>query len=915
MDPWQSHGVLFPDNAPLLEALFDAYVTDPDSIPTRWREWFDALPPVSGTPLTVPPQSVSNAPCDSRQVSVLQLINAYRFLGVRRADLDPLKRFPLPEVPELDPSHYGLTTEDVNRLFDTGSLVAPAQATLHDILRILRRTYCGTLAAEYMYLSDNTRKRWLQARLEGGLSTPQFGASQKKRILEGLTAAETLEKFLHTRYVGQKRFSLEGAETLIPMLHGVIEGASQRGAQEIVLGMAHRGRINVLVNVLGKPLNQIFGPAQVHVDGALTGDVKYHQGFSTDVTTGNGTVHLALAFNPSHLEIVHPVVRGSVRARQQRRGDHDGVEVMPVILHGDAAFSGQGVVMESLNMSQTRGFSNGGGIHIVINNQIGFTTSDPRDTRSSLYCTDVAKMIEAPVLHVNADDPEAALLAIEIALDYRREFHKNIIIDLVCFRRHGHNEQDEPAVTQPLMYHKISEHPGTRALYAGKLAAEEVISADESMKMVSAYREQLETDERIVAPAVSLYKRAYAANWKAYRNIDWQHPAETALPLAQLQALAEKIYTTPEDFTLHPRVAKILGDRREMAMGNLPIDWGMAENLAYASLLRDGYPVRLSGQDSGRGTFFHRHAVLHDQHRERWDAGEYVPLQHIYPNQPHFVVIDSLLSELAVLAFEYGYATAEPDELVIWEAQFGDFANGAQVVIDQFIASGEAKWGRLCGLTLLLPHGQEGQGPEHSSARLERFMQLCANDNIQVCQPTTAAQMFHLIRRQMLRPYRKPLIVMTPKSLLRAKSAGSPLEAFITGGFSAVIGAGDAVNAGHVRRVVACSGKVYFDLLDAAKERNITHIALVRIEQLYPFPRDAFSTEMARYPNATELIWAQEEPQNQGAWFSIQHHLRECIVDAQRMIYAGRPFAASPAVGYPEVYEAQRKALIDEALK
>ena len=915
MDQWQSHSALFSGNAPLLEALFDAYQAHPGSVSVHWRAWFDALPSAATPPIAAPTLSTTSMPCDTRQVGVLQLINAHRFLGVRRADLDPLKRFPKSELPELDPAHYGLTPDDTERLFDTGSLVAPAQATLGEILDILRRTYCGTLAAEYMYISDNTRKRWLQARLEGCLSTPQFDAAQKNRILEGLTAAETLEKFLHARYVGQKRFSLEGAETLIPMLHGVIEGAAAHGAQEVVLGMAHRGRINVLVNVLGKPLGQIFNTTEDNGNGALTGDVKYHQGFSTEVATRDGTVHLALAFNPSHLEIVHPVVRGSVRARQQRRGDRDGTEVMPVILHGDAAFSGQGVVMESLNMSQTRGFSNGGGIHIVINNQIGFTTSDPRDTRSSLYCTDVAKMIEAPVLHVNADDPEAALLAVQIALDYRREFHKNIIIDLVCFRRHGHNEQDEPAVTQPLMYHKIAEHPGTRALYAGKLAAEGVINEAGPADMIAAYRAQLETGERIVPPAVSLYKRAFAANWKAYRGIDWQHPAETALPLTQLRELAEKASAVPDGFTLQPRVAKILADRRAMAAGKLPLDWGMAEILAYASLLRDGYPVRLSGQDSGRGTFFHRHAVLHDQQRERWDAGEHVPLQHIYPNQPNFVVIDSLLSELAVLAFEYGYATAEPDELVIWEAQFGDFANGAQVVIDQFIASGEAKWGRLCGLTLFLPHGQEGQGPEHSSARLERYLQLCANDNIQVCQPTTAAQMFHLIRRQMLRPYRKPLIVMTPKSLLRAKQASSPLEAFTAGGFNVVIGDTEIAEPAYVRCVVACSGKVYFDLLNARVERGITDIALLRIEQIYPFPRDAFSAERARYPNAAELVWAQEEPQNQGAWFSIQHHLRECMAATQTLGYAGRPFAASPAVGYPEVYEAQRKALIDEALK
>jgi 2-oxoglutarate dehydrogenase E1 component len=903
----QADSALFAANAPLLEAMFERFQTDPASVSGIWRAWFESLPTAAGTALAV-------APCDSHQVGVLQLINAHRFLGVRHANLDPLQRFPRPDVPELDSAHYGLTADDLMREFDTGSLVAPPRATLTDILAILRRTYCGNLGAEYMYISDNARKRWLQNRLEGCLATPQFDATQKTRILQQLTAAETLEKFIHTRYVGQKRFSLEGAETLIPMLQGLIEGAAANGAQEIVLGMAHRGRINVLVNVLGKPLVQIFKPSPNNGDGALTGDVKYHQGFSTDVATPHGNVHLALAFNPSHLEIVHPVVRGSVRARQQRRGDHDGTEVLPVILHGDAAFSGQGVVMESLNMSQTRGFSNGGAVHIVINNQIGFTTSDPRDTRSSLYCTDVAKMVEAPVLHVNADDPEAALLAIQIALDYRREFRKNFIIDLVCFRRHGHNEQDEPAVTQPLMYHRIAEHPGTRALYAQQLATQGIVNEADALAQVIDYRARLETEERIVAPAVSLYKRANAANWKAYRGVNWRQTADTSLALTQLRTLAEKITQIPDNFSLHPRVAKILADRREMAAGNLALDWGMAETLAYASLLRDGYPVRLSGQDSGRGTFAHRHAVLHDQQRERWDAGEYVPLQHIYPNQPHFIVIDSLLSETAVLAFEYGYATAEPDELVIWEAQFGDFANGAQVVIDQFIASGEAKWGRLCGLTLYLPHGQEGQGPEHSSARLERFMQLCANDNIQVCQPTTAAQMFHLIRRQMLRPYRKPLVVMTPKSLLRARQASSALGDFTEGGFRVVIGETVALDEASVRRVVACSGKVYFDLLNARQERGITDIALIRVEQLYPFPREEFSAELARYPNAAVLVWAQEEPQNQGAWYAIGHHLRECMSASLSLNYAGRPFAASPAVGYPEVFEAQRQALIDEAL-
>ena len=889
-----------------LDTLYQQFLTDPDQLSADWQTYFSTLDEPSVAP--------TNTSFDRRQVAVLQLINAYRFLGVRHADLDPLHRFPRPDVPELDPAHYGLGAADMLVVFDTGSLVAPSRATLTDILTILRRSYCGTLGTEYMYISDNVRKRWMQQRLEGCLATPEFDTAQQQQILQSLTAAEALEKFLHTRYVGQKRFSLEGAETLIPMLHHLINGAAGHGVQEVVLGMAHRGRINVLVNVLGKPLKQIFGTMPIGLDSAMTGDVKYHQGFSTDVTTPHGAVHLALAFNPSHLEIVHPVVRGSVRARQQRRGDNSGSEVIPVLLHGDAAFSGQGVVMESLNMSQTRGYSTGGGIHIVVNNQIGFTTSDTRDSRSSLYCTDVAKMIEAPVLHVNGDDPEAALLAVQIALDYRREFHKDIIIDLVCFRRHGHNEQDEPAVTQPLMYHAINSHPGARQLYLDKLVGQSCLTADNAQAVTEQYRVRLENEERIVAPAVSLYGRHFAAHWESYRNNDWRHPAETSVPANQLGELGEKLTRIPDGLTLHPRVEKVVIDRRAMVAGELGVDWGMAENLAYASLLRDGYPVRISGQDSGRGTFFHRHAVWHDQHRERWDAGEFLPLQHIYPNQPNFLVIDSLLSELAVLAFEYGYAASEPDELVIWEAQFGDFANGAQVVIDQFISSGEAKWGRLCGLTLYLPHGQEGQGPEHSSARLERYLQLCANDNIQVCQPTNAGQMFHLIRRQMLRPYRKPLIVMTPKSLLRAKHASVPWTALTSGRFEVVLPETEALEAAAVRRIVACSGKVYFDLFNAREQRGITDIALIRVEQLYPFPRNEFYDVIALYPNASELVWAQEEPQNQGAWFAIGHHLRDCMAEGQVLRYAGRAFSASPAVGYPEIYEAQKQAFIDEAL-
>ncbi len=860
----------------------------------------------------LPVSSDARSQADARQVAVLRLINAYRYLGVRAADLDPLRRMDNPPPEELDPAHYGLGSDDLPCEFDTGSLAGPARDTLAGILQRLRRTYCGRLGIEYMHISDAGRKRWLQQRIECD-TPPAAEAGQRRQWLRWLTEAEVLEQFIHTRYVGQKRFSLEGAETLMPMLHWLMRCASEQGVQEVVMGMAHRGRINVLVNLLGKPLHALFGVGRLDNHRALDGDVRYHQGFSAELATPAGRLHLALAFNPSHLEIVHPVVRGSVRARQHRRGDADGVEVMPLLIHGDAAFSGQGVVMESFNMAETRGYDTGGAIHIVVNNQIGFTTSDPRDTRSSLYCTDVAKMIEAPVLHVNGDDPEAALRAVEIALEYRRAFRKNIIIDLVCFRRHGHNEQDEPAVTQPLMYQRIALHPGTRTLYARALEVQGVIGAHEARELADLCRERLDGEEPLVRPAESLFSRSFSARWQAYHRSDWRQPVDTAVPPGRLRELGEILCRVPPGFVAHERLQRILADRTAMLAGELPLDWGLAENLAYASLLRDGYPVRLSGQDSGRGTFFHRHAVWHDQARERRDAGEYVPLQHIYPNQPHFIVVDSLLSELAVLAFEYGYASAEPDELVIWEAQFGDFANGAQVVIDQFIASGESKWGRLCGLTLFLPHGQEGQGPEHSSARPERYLQLCAQDNMQVCQPTTAAQMFHLLRRQMLRVYRKPLIVLTPKSLLRARAASVPLSALTSGQFEPVLGDDAVPDTAHVTRVLLCSGKVYYDLLGSRDERGRTDTALVRVEQLYPFPDEELRAVLAAYPGLAECVWVQEEPRNQGAWPELEWRLRALLSPGCRLRLASRPESPVPAAGYPDVYQTSRQALIDEA--
>ncbi|MFP5418311.1 MAG: 2-oxoglutarate dehydrogenase E1 component [Gammaproteobacteria bacterium] len=864
-------------------------------------------------PWLAQPTGGAGSQSDVAQVAVLRLINAYRYMGVGQADLDPLRRFEAPPIPELDPAHYGLTEADLAREFETGSLFGVGRATLADILKRIRSAYCGHIGFEYMHMADVARKRWLQERIESAQGRISVSPVLKKRLLKRLTDAETLERFLHTRHVGQKRFSLEGGESLIPLLDLVIERCARHGAKEVVMGMAHRGRINVLANIMGRSLASLYEePGNGDPDSPLSGDVKYHQGFSTDIATSYGPIHLALAFNPSHLEIVHPVVRGSVRARQDRRGDVLGYEVVPVILHGDAALSGQGVVMESLNMSQTRGFRNGGAIHIVINNQIGFTTSDPRDVRSTLYCTDVAKMVEAPVLHVNGDDPEAVAFAVQIAVDFRYTFHRNCFIDLVCYRRHGHNEQDEPLATQPMMYRRIQAHPSTRVLYAQKLVDEGVLTQAQTDDMVDVCREKLEHGDLLSSPALSDFKQIFATNWSYFKgkpNVE----VPTAVPAERLDFLGERITTLQHSIELHPRVQKVLDDRRKMRAGELRVDWGYAEHLAYASLLDSGTNVRVTGQDSARGTFFHRHAVWHDQKRERRQSGVYIPLEHIHDRQGNFTIIDSLLSEEAVLAFEYGYATADPESLVVWEAQFGDFVNGAQVVIDQFISSGEAKWGRLCGLTLLLPHALEGQGPEHSSARLERFLQLCAQDNIQVCVPTLPAQLFHLLRRQIVRPVRKPLVVLSPKSLLRHPASTSSLEDLSHGAFRPVID--DEREPRHAKRVVACSGRVWFDLEAQRESRGLDDVAIVRIEQLYPFPETAFRAILAAYPEAETFVWAQDEPMNQGAWFQTLHHLNHSAPAGRRFHYAGRPAAAAPASGYLSRHRAELEALLTDALE
>ena len=926
---------LFGANAPFIEELYEGYLTDPASVPAEWRRYFDQLQQLPGSPdvahepirqsfvklVKAPRSAAGNAPTarsadlGRKQVWVLQLANNYRRMGMLQANVDPLKRFEKPSIPELDPTSYGLTEADMEATFNTASMFGPEQMPLREIVRALRETYCGSIGAEFWHIADPAPRRWIQQRLEPIRAQPSYSADFKRFILERLTAAETLERYLHTRYVGQKRFSLEGGDSLIPLLDYLLQRAGEQGVQESVIGMAHRGRLNVLVNTMGKMPKDLFSEFEgKHVDHWPAGDVKYHMGFSSDINTPGGPMHLSLAFNPSHLEIVNPVVEGSVRARQHRRKDREGKQVLAVLIHGDAAFAGQGVVMETLNLSQTRGYRTGGTVHVIVNNQIGFTTSDTRDVRSTLYCTDVVKMIDAPVFHVNGDDPEAVCLATEIALDFRMAFQRDVVIDLLCFRRHGHNEQDEPMVTQPLMYKIINQHPGTRKLYADRLTAQGVVRPEDADEMVKAYRTAMDEGYHTNRNVLTSFHPPYAVNWERFRGARWTDPAQTGVPVAELKALGDRLTQVPAGFKLHSRVEKVIADRRQMTQGKLPLDWGMAENLAYAALIKDGYGVRLSGQDTGRGTFFHRHAVLHDQARERWDAGTYIPLQHIADNQPPFVVIDSVLSEEAVLGFEYGYSTAEPNELVMWEAQFGDFANGAQVVIDQFIAAGEVKWGRLCGLTLMLPHGYEGQGPEHSSARLERFLQLCADYNMQIVVPSTPAQMFHVLRRQMVRPFRKPLIIMSPKSMLRHKESVSTLEELADGRFQPVIPETDEIDAGSVRRVIFCSGKIYYDLRAARRERGVKDIAIVRLEQLYPFPHEEYTAQINKYTAANQVVWCQEEPGNQGAWHRIQHYLLRHMRPDQGLAYALRTSSASPAVGYHALHLEQLKAVIDAAL-
>lgn len=933
---WQT-GHLSGSNADYIEELYDQYLLDPDSIPDEWRQYFDALPAraeaeqaevshnaierhfkelgkVSRFAPVLSNDAVVNSEHESKQVGVLLLISSYRVRGHQKAELDPLGLMHRERVPDLELEFHGLSPVDNSTVFQTGSLfISKDKAPLREIVDTLERIYCGTIGYEFMHIVNLQEKQWIQQRIESNDGFPTYGDDVKRHLLERLSAAEGLEKHLDSKFPGTKRFGLEGGESLIPAIDELIQRAGSRGIKEVVMGMAHRGRLNVLVNILGKNPSDLFDEFEGKAVYKSSGDVKYHQGFSSNIMTAGGEVHLAMAFNPSHLEIVAPVVEGSVRARQTRRNDRVGDMVLPVIIHGDAAFAGQGVVMETFQMSRTRAFSTGGTVHIIANNQVGFTTSRQEDARSTEYCTDVAKMVQAPIFHVNADDPEAVLFVTQLALDFRHQFKKDVVIDLLCYRRRGHNETDEPSGTQPLMYRAIKQQKSTRTIYAEKLIEEGIVTEEETDELNGNYRSALDTGEHVVKSLVKEPNVELFVDWSPYIGHDWNPHFNTSMALDTLKALARKLVAVPEEFKLQRQVQRVMDDRARMADGELPVDWGFAESLAYASILTSGNLVRITGQDVGRGTFSHRHAVLHDQ-----QSGErYIPLQNLAPDARRFTIYDSLLSEEAVLAFEYGYATTTPNALIIWEAQFGDFANTAQVVIDQFITSGEHKWQRLCGLTLLLPHGYEGQGPEHSSARLERFLQLCAEHNIQVCLPTTSAQVFHMLRKQVLCPLRKPLIVMSPKSLLRHKESTSTLEELAEGSFQVVLDESDDLEKEAVKRVILCSGKVYYELRQARRERNISDIAIVRLEQLYPFPEVDLEECLRSYANMKEIFWCQEEPMNQGAWYASQHHMRrvvQTINPGLYLQYVGREASAAAAAGYYALHVKQQQEFIEQAL-
>ncbi|OOH91214.1 2-oxoglutarate dehydrogenase E1 component [Pasteurellaceae bacterium 15-036681] len=927
-DEWFASTALGGSNQTYVEEIYEQYLEDPLSVDESWRVAFDQFPK---TTVVEQPHStvrdyfrrlakehrseaitVIDPEASAKLVKILQFINAYRFRGHLEAQLDPLNyyRWKTSQVPELNYQYHGFTEKDLEETFSIGRYVYNKDTiTLKELADNLKETYCGSIGLEFMHVQDMEQKNWLQSKLESVLDKPLFTKEEKLNLLQELTAADGLERYLGAKFPGAKRFSLEGSDAFIPMMKEIIRHASRQGMEEVTMGMAHRGRLNMLVNVLGKKPAELFDEfAGKHADDSRTGDVKYHQGFSSDFAVDDQRVHLALAFNPSHLEIVSPVVIGSVRARQTRLNDSERNKVLAVTVHGDSAVAGQGVVQETLNMSNARGYSVGGTIRIVINNQIGFTTSNPNDTRSTEYCTDIAKMIQAPIIHVNGDDPEAVAFAARMAVEYRCLFKRDIFIDLISYRRHGHNEADEPLATQPMMYSIIKKHPTPRKVYADRLIAEGVLTNEQEIEMMNSYRDALDNGERVVPEWREM--DTAQIDWLQFLNYEWTSPYENKFPEERFLTLAKRVCEYPESVKAHPRVEKIYKDRTEMYQGNKLLDWGMAETMAYATLLDEGTHVRLSGEDAGRGTFFHRHAVVHNQN----DGTGYVPLTQLHANQGRFEVWDSVLSEEAVLAFEYGYATTNPKTLTIWEAQFGDFANGAQIVIDQFISSGEQKWGRMCGLVMLLPHGYEGQGPEHSSARLERYLQLCAQENMQVCVPSTPAQVYHMLRRQALRKMRRPLIGISPKSLLRHPLAVSTLDELINGEFQNVIGEIDSLDPKQVKRVVMCSGKVYYDLLEQRRANNQTDVAIIRIEQLYPYPHEDVQKILAQYAHVTDFVWCQEEPLNQGAWYCSKHNFEADLPEGAKLKYAGRPASASPAVGYMSLHTQQQKALVADAL-
>ena len=925
-------------NAPFIEAAYEQFLDDPESVDPSWRAYFrliqdqGAAREVAHGPVlarfekmarerrgVTVVESASDKDTE-KQAAVLRLINYYRVRGHQAARLDPLGLVPPVTVPDLELAFHKLGENDLDTVFNTGTLATDDRMPLRDIIRLLKSVYTDTIGAEYMHLTETAEKRWIQQRLEGVAFKPRVPVERKKDILLQVVAAEGLERYLHNKYVGQKRFSLEGGEAVIPAMDQILRSCAERNVEEMVIGMAHRGRLNMLVNILGKSPKDLFAEFEgkyKEEDLTRAGDVKYHNGFSTDVEIAGKRLHLVLAFNPSHLEIVNPVVEGSVKARQDRRKDEDGNGVLAVLIHGDAALAGQGVVFETLQLSHSKGYGTGGTVHLVINNQIGFTTPNPiearpdHEARSSRYCTDIAKTLECPVFHVNGDDPEAVVFVTQIAMDFRNEFHRDVFVDICCYRRLGHNEADEPAVTSPTMYEAIKKHPTSLQVYSRKLIEEGAIAKADTDALVSAYREGLDKGVNIARTTLGLVGNKHTVNWSAYKQGAWDTPADTTVNLEALKSLHQRLHTLPDGFTLHPRVQKIMDDRQKMANGEMPMDWGFAETMAYASLVNEGFSVRLSGQDARRGTFFHRHATLHDAK----NGARYTPLRHLMDDKHAFVVNDTLLSEEGVLGFEYGYSTTDPASLVIWEAQFGDFANGAQVLIDQFIASGNAKWGRLCGLVMFLPHGYEGQGPEHSSARLERYLQLCANNNMQVCVPSTPAQMFHMIRRQMKRAFKLPLIVMTPKSLLRHPLSVSALDRLTEGSFQTVIPDRTRPDAKKVKRVVFCSGKVYYDLVQERDKEKLDHVAIVRIEQLYPFPREEYAAQVAAYPNAKEIVWCQEEPENQGAWYQIKHRLAVPLDGSRTLIYSTRKGSPSTAVGYLKIHVKEQEELVKQALK